>query len=55
MTDATRPINKAELDIAEEANEVNEEAADDGKPKEIKVHMKTRLDNRVLDLRTPAK
>lgn len=52
MVDACRKVNKADLDKAEDDAE---ETKGEGENKEIKVHMKTRLDNRILDLRTPAK
>lgn len=34
---------------------MDDEEETKGKDDEIKVNMKTRLDNRILDLRTPAK
>lgn len=58
MSDACRKVNKADLEVAEDGkDETDESATDDNdkEKKEIKVHMKTRLDNRILDLRTPAK
>jgi aspartyl-tRNA synthetase len=48
-------VDKNTLNEAEESKK----EAEDGKKEEddgsINVHMKTRLDNRILDLRTPAK
>ena len=48
IADASKKVDKATLNEAEDSKKEE----DDG---QVNVHMKTRLDNRILDLRTPGK
>ena len=51
ISDASQKVDKNTLNEAEDSKKETEAVEEGG----INVHMKTRLDNRVLDLRTPAK
>lgn len=52
IEDASRKIEKGQND--DQLTEEESKAVDDGKPT-VRVLMKTRLDHRIIDLRTPAK
>lgn len=56
VEDASKKVVGVEFDYAkDEEEEKQEEPAGEDKKKEIRVKLKTRLDNRVIDLRTTAK
>ena len=57
IEDASRPVDKNQNDDEQRTPQSEEEKKDDSvkDEKNIRVLMKTRLDNRIIDLRTPAK
>jgi len=53
IEDASRPVDKNQNDDEQSEEEKKDDSVKD--EKNIRVLMKTRLDNRIIDLRTPAK